>query len=434
MGKKEKDEVIPINDVFIISDLNDNKVKSDSIRFVLNEVYEDIMEILKDYSDLKEKDYQIIALWIIGTYFFREFITYPFLFLNAMKGSGKSRTLRLICSLSWNGKIIGSPTEAVLFRTAGNGTLGIDEFEGIMKKENAGLREILNSAYKKGMKIVRMRKKKTIDGETQIPEEFEPYTPIVMANIYGMEEVLGDRCITTIIDKSSNSFFTMKVEDFDNDFRIKDIKNRLKSLENVKLVTLCRYFDDVGVYISWNSYVNRRFKYNVSNVTNDTNDTNDTNNDLNFNINDIKKESFFNKIVDSGLNGRDLELFLPLFLIGMALNDEILEKILKISSETSKDKKKDEMMESRDVLLIQFISEQLPVQFYKLTELTEHFKHFIEYSISDEAYNWLNPKWMGRALKRLDLIIDKRKMANGREFILNIPKAIEKLRSFNNGS
>ena len=64
-----------------------------------------------------------------------------------MKGSGKTRTLNLITELSNNGKVLNSLTEAVLFRTTG--TLAIDEFEGMERKGQENLRELLNSAYKK---------------------------------------------------------------------------------------------------------------------------------------------------------------------------------------------------------------------------------------------------------------------------------------------
>jgi len=36
-------------------------------------------------------------------------------------------------------------------------------------------------------------------------EEFAVYCPIAMANIRGMENVLGDRCISLILEKSSKN-------------------------------------------------------------------------------------------------------------------------------------------------------------------------------------------------------------------------------------
>jgi hypothetical protein len=124
----------------------------------LIEVYYLIIDVLKYYCDIEEKYYSLISLWIIGTYYHDEFPTYPYLFFNAMRGSGKSRLLRLVVYLSKDGSMLNSLTEAVLFRTTG--TLGIDEFEGIGRKGNEALKELLNSAYKKGITIKRMKKQK----------------------------------------------------------------------------------------------------------------------------------------------------------------------------------------------------------------------------------------------------------------------------------
>ncbi len=124
---------------------------------------------------------------------------FPYLFFNAMRGSGKSKTLRLVCKLSNDGNVMASPTEATLFRTFG--TLGIDEFEGVANKDKGSVRELLNGAYKKGILIQRMKKTKGIAGEDYVVENFEVFRPIIMANIWGMEEVLGDRCLTLILEK-----------------------------------------------------------------------------------------------------------------------------------------------------------------------------------------------------------------------------------------
>lgn len=461
------------DDTLIVTDIYDNEnQKRDSIRMVLGQTYDNIIEVLKDYSDLKERDYTIIALWIIGTYFYKEFITYPYLFLNAMKGSGKSRTLRLICAMSWNGQQLGSMTEASLFRTAGKGTIGLDEFEGIAKKENHGLREVLNSGYKKGMKIIRMKKQKTLNGEEQVPEYFEPYTPIVMANIWGMEEVLGDRCITAILSKSSKPQFTMKMESFDDDLTIKNIKNSLNELNqcsylinqcsyltnnnnytnnytdkfankkfaHCNLVQLCSYFSE-NIYKDWNNWINN--KYNIITLTTLTTLTTPI---IEQNIytnlqpsksettlttpTTLKLESFFNEIVNTGLNGRDLELFMPLFIIAQVMSPEIAKHIFEIAKETTKEKRQEEMMESKDVMLLEFISLREPQEYYRIKNLTNDFRNFVDYEEKDEYSNWLNPKWLGRALRRLELIIDKRRLGNGIEVTLDIVKAKEKIQQF----
>ena len=57
--------------------------------------------------------------------------------------------------------------------------------------------------------------------------------------------------------------------------------------------------------------------------------------------------------------------------------------------------------------------------------LTNEFRNF-----ADENAEWLNSKWFGRALKRLNLIIDKKRKRSGIEIMLNIPKAKEKIKIF----
>ncbi|MEM4270831.1 MAG: hypothetical protein QXO70_01905, partial [Candidatus Pacearchaeota archaeon] len=89
----------------------------------LKKCYIDIINLAKEYIEMPERYYKIIALWIIGTYVHKKFNTFPFLFINAMKGSGKTRLLKFLCSLVWNGDIVADLKEAVLFRTAENHTI-----------------------------------------------------------------------------------------------------------------------------------------------------------------------------------------------------------------------------------------------------------------------------------------------------------------------
>jgi len=50
-------------------------------------------EVLKEFIDTKEENYDIIALWIIGTWLHEYFETYPYLYINAMKGCLPKGTL-----------------------------------------------------------------------------------------------------------------------------------------------------------------------------------------------------------------------------------------------------------------------------------------------------------------------------------------------------
>lgn len=373
----------------------------------LKECYDTISNTLEYFMDIDEEVRNIVTLWIIGTYFHNNFQSYSYLFLNAMRGSGKTRLMRIINAYSKRGQMLTSLTEATMFRTVG--TLCIDEFEGLGSKDKNSLRELLNSSYKKGSKVFRMKKKKSIDGEEQVVEEFEPYRPICMANIWGMEEVLGDRCITLVLEKSSDSSKINLVENFDDDEKNNYTKNLLNSLSQC---SLCRCSYEKNIYKDWNDYV----KYNYTNYTTTPTTLNYTK----------LHHILFEKIIKSGIGGRYLELFLPLFLIANDIEDEILlDKTIEYAKGLVSERKSDEYNESQDVLVYRLVSKESN-EFKPISEITNIFRLMLGEGNSD----WLNSKWMGRALKRLNLVKEKRRMSEGMQVVLNVEKAIKKLEMF----
>lgn len=393
----------------------------------LTECYERTIKVLKKYIDMEEKNYIIIAIWIIGTYFHETFNTYPYLYFNAMRGSAKTRILKLISSLGAKGdsSVQNNLTEAVLFRIPRGTITCIDEVEQIGSKEKQTLRELLNSAYKKGMNVKRMRKMHTKDGEMQVTETFKPYFPIAMANIWGMDEVLGDRAITIILEKSNSPSHTKLIEDFDTNPEIQDIKRTLNQVSVVCVVSLLK-----KTYTSsWNNYVLN--KYTNSTTTLHTYTTQTTLTTLTM-LKQLELEELFSKIDNLNINGRNLELFLPLIIIAEELY--VLDTFLIICNEFTSKRKEDEYTESKDISLYDFISslkhEGLNYLFIK--DLTRRFRDYL--GDSQEEDKWLNEKWLGRALKRLNLIIDVRRFAQGKQVILNYIKALEKLKIFKKGA
>jgi len=413
----------------------EEKLEKTKVTAKLIDSYNQIKDILRFYLDLNEDYYSLIALWIIGTYFHDNFESFPYLFFNAMRGSGKSKTLRLVCKLSNDGNVMASPTEATLFRTFG--TLGIDEFEGVANKDKGSVRELLNGAYKKGILIQRMKKTKGIAGEDYVVENFEVFRPIIMANIWGMEEVLGDRCLTLILEKSDDDMKTRLTEDFENNKLFENVQKTLKEcslymspkelkypnlgtsgLKKAKC-SLCSVVSLGNVNTTWNNYIS-----NKHHTTLTTHTTHTTLHTLTTPNNNQKK--LFDKIYDSGIKGRNLELFLPLCFIAEFIGDKVLEELLEIAIKITNDKKHEEETESIDVMVYDFISKQPSgLEFFSVKQLTEQFKTF-----SDEAEDWLNTKWFGRALKRLGLILSKRRKGYGVEVMLNVVKAKNKLLMF----
>jgi len=369
----------------------------------LYEAYMNIQDILRKYCDLHEDQYHIITSWIIGTYLHDQFQSYPYLFLNAMRGSGKTRTMKLITKLAKDGEVLLSMTEAVLFRTSG--TLGIDEFEEPGRKGRENLRELMNACYKKGSKVKRMKQKKGQEGETlQVVEEFDIYRPLVIANISGMEEVLGDRCIELILERSNNRKITQMIEIYEQEEIFK------KTKEILNRCSLCSVVAPEKCYIEWNTYIYTNY-INHNNYTNYTNYI-----------------ELFKRLNLLDLNGRDLELTLPLLLIAWEIGEkspEIFEKNYTAIKNYTKSKKEDQFNESLDISLIDFVSQYTNDGWETIKKLTEDFKSFIQ--SNDEE---INSRWMGRALKRLDLKLDTRRIGGGVQVRLNIQKAQEKIKQF----
>lgn len=392
-------------------ELGTSKISEESLKKVLKPILRDIVKILKKYMDLDKDNYLLIATWIIGTYFHQSFRSYPYLFFNAMKGSGKSRVLNLITKLSKDGIVLNSLTEAVLFRT--KGTLGIDEFESVGKKSNENLRELLNSAYKKTGKVFRMKKVSGKDGETQEVEEFDVYRPIIMANIWGMDETLGDRCIQMILEKSVDKKIVKLIEDFDDNFQIMEVLGLISK--------------GIGSYGSfkflfkkqqnWNNYImqhNTSITSNTS-ITPITSKTSSNNNNI----------YIYDKINNTQLLGRDLELFFPLFLISDLCGK--LDEMLKISIKIVKERKEKDIYESMDVQVYDFVSNVKDRGYIKVSELTRQFRDFIGTQEKEDV--WINTRWMGKSIKRLKLDREK-KRSNGMLIMLDIEKAQEKIKMF----
>ena len=393
----------------------------------LYDAYKNIEELLRKYCDLKEEDYSIIATWIIGTYFHDKFYSYPYLFLNAMKGSGKTRTLKLITDLAKEGEVLLQPTEAVLFRT--KGTLGIDEAESLTRKGFENLRELLNASYKKGSKVKRMKQKKTPEGTIQIVESFDVYRPLVIANINGMEDVLGDRCINVVIERSDKQEIIKLVEMWEEEQKFIETKELLNQCSLCSVVSSGKLYTDYNIYIlNINNNINN-INYTTNNILIDDNKNLEPSFPVEkkLHLNNTNYTKLFKNIVSLDLNGREMELSLPLLIISNEISPEVFEKLHLNIKSYMMERKEDQFSESRDIMLTDMISQEVESGFISIKEMVAKFLTFTQ---EDNYDNEINTKWMGRALKRLRLIKEKKRLAGGIYVILNIEKAQEKMRMF----
>ena len=298
--------------------------------------------------------------------------------------------------------MVGAMTEAVLFRKAKERTFCIDENEKTNAQGNENLKLLLNSAYKKGLVVERMTKRKSNEGEKQVVEEFEVYCPIAMANIWGMDSILSDRCLTTILEKSSIKKITRLIENFENNEELKIIKGGLIRLtENIG--DDLDYFGDA--INDWNIHVEQEGKK----------------------PRESKYDKLFKKIDTTEIESRDLELFFPLFIIADICGEEILNKITEFSKEMVRQKRQQDLETNIDVQIYELVSKYPNSEFIGVSDLVKRLRESLEYGEHKEG--WLNNKFFGRALRRLNLVLADRH-GSKREVRLDVEKAKEKIKLF----
>jgi hypothetical protein len=387
--------------------IEDNILNFQNEPKTLKDFFELLKSIVKDWIEFNDDMYyDIVALWILGTWFHEKFVTYPYLFVNAMKASGKSRLLHLISILARKGYMVGSMTEAVLFRLPAltKVTLCIDEAENISGREKIALRELLNSGYKRGLMVMRCKKV----AEQQVIEKFEVFTPVVLANIWGLDDVLEDRCITIPLQRSKNIEVVQKPEFFDYNPAINLYNKSIQSL--VQLVQLC---SEKHMYTN----VAEHTLTTLDTLTTQTTLTTPNNNIfINFN------EEDWLKFVENGIFGRSLEIWFPILWLGMNVDYVLYANLLNFIQNLIKEKQSLDLIENRDVIFISFLynNYEKSEDFIQIRDIS---KKFVD--VEPEA-DWFNSKWVGRALKRHGITINKRRISRGIEVTLNYEK-IEKI-------
>ena len=160
---------------------------------------------------------------------------------------------------------------------------------------------------------------------------------------------------------------------------LKETKNILKN------VVVCSV-DVLGLmYLEWNNFVTSTYitTYNTYNTTTTHNYT-----------------KVFKRLNLMDLDGRSLELCLPLLIIACNISEDVFENLYTVLENYIKEKKEDQFADSQDISFIDFVSQEVDKSWIFVKEVTRKFKEFLQY---DEKDDWLNPKWTGQALKRLKL-------------------------------
>ncbi len=167
----------------------------------LSVTYERVGALLRQYLDFSDPNtYEFLTAWIIGTYVHVLFNYYPYVHFNGTKSVGKSKALRLLAALSFNGIWCVSISEASQFRLIESFqlTLCLDETEDLNQKQLGEKRALLLGGYEKGSGVYRTERR----GDAFVPVRYNNFSPRALASIEGLEDVIGSRTVQIPMERS----------------------------------------------------------------------------------------------------------------------------------------------------------------------------------------------------------------------------------------
>jgi hypothetical protein len=218
-----------------------NNFVEGNIRSDLVGTFNKIENLLKNYLDLgNDSLYKVLALWIIGTYTYRQFKAFPYVNINGLMNSGKSKVLELCSLLSFNGELLMNSTPAYIIRSIHDNCASIflDEAERLKDSQNIDNQTLilmLNSGYKLGPGIGKMNMNNKDKNWSQ--SKYDPYSPKMIAGINNVAETLVSRSINITLIATDN--VEIKNKEIDPDLEIfREIRDGLylSVMEHFKLI------------------------------------------------------------------------------------------------------------------------------------------------------------------------------------------------------
>lgn len=362
-----------------------------------NTVLNSLVKAWRKYMELPtEAEYLYHVLWDLGTYFHILFNCFPYHYIGGVKRSGKTKDLILHDCLAFNAILSNNMSTASIYRLIQNAraTLLIDEteklsYKGKISERALEFRSILLSGYKKGGKAYRTEKTRK---ETLQPRAFEVYSPKAVANIRGLEDVMEDRCKTTILKRSRNVEI-VNLEINENDEEWVNLRNQL-------YVFFLTYWREIK-----EKYDGIKDSSELSELVN------------------IKGNTLFSEEDLDLLVGRELELWRSIFALAMFLDEKgvstseftssLCSPILGLAVDDAKQRLTENITETGEVILLQVLTQLVnknnyyPVKTLK-NKMAESF---------DEEQRWLTTRWIGSALRRLGFT-EKRRVGTGYQYFL----------------
>ena len=159
------------------------------------ELHADLRELTMEYLDLADPMlYELLPLYIMGTYVFRIFDTVAYIHFNGNAASGKTQALAFLRAFGLNANGASQTSVSALFRfiTSRPGLFCVDEQENFQSEEGQEIRRILLAGYKRGQSVARTER---IGNDQMMPMQFPVYGPKAISSINPLEPVLASRTL-----------------------------------------------------------------------------------------------------------------------------------------------------------------------------------------------------------------------------------------------
>lgn len=349
-----------------IKDLDHRKTKIEKelgatkYQQMFEDAFEQIREIIKKYIELPEKEwYDIISCWIIGTYFYKLFSSYGYLFLHGTKRAGKSKLGSLIELIAFNGVKSGVISGSGLFKVIdyNSSTIIYDESENLAKSNDrqGDIVAVLNDGYKVGGRVL---KNVPYGRSGWTLKSWNTYSPKVICNVYGIGfDTLLDRCImVTMIRGINPKIINTEIEEHDKTFQ--NIRNKLY------LLTL-EYWKAI----------------------------------------DLQK----NLINIDGISGRNMEVWKPVLTIAKVLENVVnYDGIVKFVKKQLKVKEQLEQTEEVEHIILKILENYVGEEWIPVKTIT---------NIASEQLEKIGEKGVGRVLTRLGFK-NKRRVGSGIQYLI----------------
>lgn len=324
----------------------------------IKETFELLKTTLREYMSFEEERfYDLVPLWIMGTFFHRGMTTYPYLSLTGNKKCGKSKLLSFIQATSFQGLLNVGATAASTIRLVHSNhiTCCVDEAENLGRASDENVQALLgiyNSGYKYGAKVPKC-------GHLNKVELFDSFSPKAFGGIAALNDTTASRCINLLMPPVKGR------EKFNREINSRD-KHFLELRDSMYIHMLSDFNEILSTYRELES-------------------------------------------PSSELSGRDWEMWKPLLSLAQVIDSNLFSNIAALALKMTKQRKDSDFSAEDDIEFLKVISMLLEentepkghlfIQDIKKALIETECDTFLELSAK-----YISNRWIGSWLKRLGVI------------------------------